>query len=120
MKKNSQNFLMITIAILWKIITEIVGSFENDSSIIKINNNDNENANHFQFQKIDENTISKLFNDLSTKVSTGEDKIPAKLTKLAKKHLIKPLTDAINISIASNIFPSKAKRGAVTPLDKGG
>ena len=53
-------------------------------------------------------------------MSTGEDKIPAKLTILAKKHLITPLTDAINSSIASNIFPSKAKRGAVTPLDKGG
>ena len=59
-----------------KIITEIVGSFENHSSIIKIKENkNNENANLFQFQKIDENTISKLFNDLKTKVSTGEDKI---------------------------------------------
>ena len=40
----------------------------------------------FNSRKLMKILISKLFNDLNTKVSTGEDKIPAKLTKLAKKH----------------------------------
>ena len=57
---------------------------------------------------------------MNTNTSTGEDKIPTKLVKLAKNHLVKPLKEAINSSIISNIFPNKAKRAAVTPLDKGG
>ena len=61
-----------------------------------------------------------LFKELDTNTSTGEDKIPPKLVKLASKFLIPPLTNAINISIHSSVFPDKAKWEAVTPLDKGG
>ena len=57
---------------------------------------------------------------MDVNVSTGEDKIPPKLVKLAKKYLVKPLTKAINISINSSVFPKMAKRAAVSPLDKGG
>ena len=64
--------------------------------------------------------VYKLFKGLHPKASTGEDKIPPKLVKLAEKSLISPLTNAINSSIRSSIFPHKAKRAAVTPLDKGG
>ena len=55
---------------------------------------------------------------MDVNVSTGEDKIPPKLVKLAKKYLVKPLTKAINISINSSVFPKMAKRAAVSPLDK--
>ena len=58
--------------------------------------------------------------ELNTKTSTGKDKIPPKLAKLASEYLVKPLTDAINSSIRSSFFPNKAKRAAITPLDKGG
>ena len=34
--------------------------------------------------------------------------------------MVEPLTKAVNRSIRSCIFPTKAKVGAVTPLDKGG
>ena len=40
-----------------------------------------------------------------------------KLVKVASKHLVKPLTTAINSSILSCVFPRMAK--IVTPLDKG-
>ena len=64
--------------------------------------------------------IEPLFLALNTKASTGEDKIPPKLAKLAKDYLKKPMTEAINSSSTSGVFPNKAKRAIVTPLDKGG
>ena len=73
----------------------------------------------FNFKEINHTDVYKLFKGLDTKTSTGEDKIPPKLVKLAEKSLISPLTNAINSSIRSRIFPHKAKRAAVTPLDKG-
>ena len=95
-----------------EIVENIVKDFENHPSIIKIKET-NTNTDLFNFKEIDENDIKKLFLDINTKTSTGEDKIP---TKLARNHL----KNAINSSIRSSIFPNKAKRAAVTPLDKGG
>ena len=108
------------------IVKDIIIKFKNHPSIIKIKEKEKDSEDGincgktFNFCKINENDISKLFNDLKTDVSTGEDKIPAKLTKLAKPYLIEPLTKAINSSISTNTFPLKAKRATVTPLDKGG
>ena len=102
-----------------EIVENIVKNFENHPSIIKIKET-NTNTDLFHFKKIDENDIKKLFLGINTKTSTGEDKIPTKLAKLARNHLLKPLKNAINSSIRSSIFPNKAKRAAVTPLDKGG
>ena len=62
----------------------------------------------------------KLFKELNINTSTGEDKIPPKLVKLASQYLVQPLTNAINSSIRSCVFPNNAKRAAITPLDKGG
>ena len=74
----------------------------------------------FHFKDINHSDVYKLFKGLDTKTSTGEDKIPPKLVKLAAESLIAPLTNEINSSIRSSIFPHKAKRAAVTPLYKGG
>ena len=49
-----------------------------------------------------------------------QDKIPAKLVKLSKQFLLKPLTKAINSSIRNSVFPNKAKRATITPIDEGG
>ena len=61
----------------------------------------------------------KLFKELNINTSTGEDKIPPKLVKLASQNLVQPLTNAINSSILSCVFPNNAKREAVTPLNNG-
>ena len=102
-----------------EIVENIVKNFENHPSIIKIKET-NTNTDLFHFKEIEENDIKKLFLGINTKTSTGEDKIPTKLAKLARNHLLKPLKNAINSSIRSSIFPNKAKRAAVTPLGKGG
>ena len=46
-------------------------------------------------------------------------KIPPKLVHLAARELSVPLTKAINISTRNSTFPERAKKAAVTPLDKG-
>ncbi|XP_057297642.1 uncharacterized protein LOC130628675 [Hydractinia symbiolongicarpus] len=63
--------------------------------------------------------IKKVFKEINTKASAGEDKIPPKLAKLASEHLILPLKNALNSSIRASFFPTKAKRAVVTPIDKG-
>ena len=102
-----------------EIVENIVKNFENHPSIIKIKES-NTDTDLSHFKEIDENAIKILFLDLNTKTSAVEDKIPTKLVKLAKNYLVKPLKNAINSSIRSSLFPNKAKRAAVTPLDKGG
>ena len=96
-----------------EIVENIVKNFENHPSIIKIKET-NINTDLFHFKEIDENDIKKLFLGINTKTSTGEAKIPTKLSKLAINHLLKPLKNAINTSIRSSIFPNKAKRAAVS------
>ncbi|XP_057293813.1 uncharacterized protein LOC130622373 [Hydractinia symbiolongicarpus] len=70
--------------------------------------------------EVSENEVSKLFGDLKVGVASGEDKITAKMVKLAKPYLIKPLTNAINNSICLSVFSRRAKRATVSPIDKGG
>ena len=62
------------------IVKDIIIKFKNHPSIIKIKGKEKDSedgtnsGNTFNFCKINENDISKLFNDLKT----DEDKIPAK------------------------------------------
>ena len=101
-----------------EIVENIDKNFENHPSIIKIKET-NTDTDLFHFKEIDENDVKKLFLGINTKTSTREDKIPTKLAKLDRNHLVKPLKNEINSSIRSSIFPNKAKCAAVTPLDKG-
>ena len=100
----------------------MIKDYEDHPSIIKIKENLKADANTgtFEFSNTDHNEIAKQIKSLKTDTSTGEDQIPTKIVKLSTQYLIKPLTNAINSSINSGIFPHKAKRAAVCPLDKGG
>ena len=99
-------------------INEIIKKYENHPSILEIKKHTTSDV--FSFKEIDENDLKRLFKEIKTDTSTGEDKIPPKLLKLAGQYLVKPLTMAINTSIHFNIFPTRAKIASVTPLDKGG
>ncbi|XP_057293820.1 uncharacterized protein LOC130622382 [Hydractinia symbiolongicarpus] len=83
---------------------------------VSLRNYQSENRN----EEVSENKVSKLFGDLKVGVASGEDKITAKMVKLAKPYLIKLLTNAINNSICLSVFPRRAKRATVSPIDKGG
>ena len=99
-----------------EIVENIVKNFKNKSKIKETNTN----TYLFNLKEIDENDIKKIFLGINMKISTGEDKIPTKLAKLARNHLVKPLKNAINSSIHSSISYNKAKWAAVAPLYKGG
>ena len=103
-----------------ELIQNILNNFSHHPSIIKIKETNRNINKKIQFKEIDNSTVEKLFSELNTKSSAGEDKIPPKLVKMAKRFLIKPVKDAINSSIRSKVFPTKSKRATITPIDKGG
>ena len=39
---------------------------------------------------------------------------------MASNFLSEPITDIFNTAIDTNIYPGRAKRASVTPIDKGG
>lgn len=61
----------------------------------------------------------KLLKTINIRKATGEDTIPPKLVKLAADNLAKHLTDVINLSIETCVFPDKARIASVSPFDKG-
>ena len=99
-------------------IHDIINKYEKHSSIVEIKKH--ATSDTFCFKEVSENEVMKLFGDVRSNTSTGEDKIPPKLFKLASQYLSKPLTKAINTSIKNSTFPTRAKIATVTPLDKGG
>lgn len=105
-----------------EVISKILETYKNHPSILEIKNSliDQNNEMLFNFKEVSENEVSKLFGDLKVGVASGEDKITAKMVKLAKPYLIKPLTNAINNSICLSVFQRRAKRATVSPIDKGG
>ena len=105
-------------------IFQILKKYENHPSILEIRKQsilaNKDNPQVFSFKEVNETEILKLIKEMKIDTSTGMDKIPPKLIKLAAPYLVKPLTNAINSSIEKKIFPKSAKIASVTPLDKGG
>ena len=74
----------------------------------------------FSFQNVDEDTMSKLIDNINSKNSSGVDELSTILIKLVKSDLLKPLTTIINQSLHTGIFPDKLKIAKVIPLFKKG
>ena len=81
------------------------------------------NGNHdnvFNFQLINEETISKTIDEMHTKVSCGCDGISSRLLKLIKHVLTKSLTLITNQILTTGIFPDKLETAKVIPIYKKG
>ena len=91
------------------VIDIIIKKFENHPSIIKIKESCTVTSEGFKFIEINEEDIENMFREININASLGEDKIPPKLAKLARKYLVKPLKEAINSSILHSVFPNNAK-----------
>ena len=52
------------------------------------------------------------------KKATGHDGISAKILKLAKPVIVRPITSLINLTIECSEFPDNAKNAMVSPLHK--
>ena len=63
----------------------------------------------FLFENVDEDTVSKLIDNINSKNSSGADELSTILIKLVKSDLLEPLTTIINQSLHTGIFPDKLK-----------
>ena len=102
---------------------DIVNSYKNHSSIIKIkkvvNGSDVSDSERFSFKTVNETEIKDLMRNLDIKKVSDIDTIPSKLVKLSADFLTPLFTKVINTSITQNIFLENAKTASVIPLDKG-
>ena len=81
---------------------------------------DNPTNSRFKFSLVCESVIDKIINDISAKNSSGPDGISTKLLKLVKHDLISPLTNIVNQTLSTGIFPDRLKIAKVIPIYKKG
>ena len=72
----------------------------------------------FEFQLITASYVSQLIDELLLNKSPGIDKIPAKVVKDCKIHIVDQLANLINCSLQTCTFPSAWKLAEVIPLMK--
>ena len=78
-------------------------------------------TNHrFHFQNVNIKTVLKAIDDLKSKTSAGLDGISNKILKLIKTEISPLLTEIINQSFATGIFPDSLKIAKITPIFKHG
>ena len=98
------------------IIADILSYYSNHSSVKAIK------AKHagksFNIPPATEESIEEIIDKLNPKKATGIDNCPAKLVKLSKDVIKKPLTKVINLSIESSKFPKLMKYGKILPKYK--
>ena len=68
----------------------------------------------------DANYVKDLLREIKTKKSSGPDKIPSKLLKIAMNVVAPSLTDIFNKSLCTSIYPKDWKMANVTPIYKNG
>ena len=98
-------------------VNEIISHYENHPSIKLINDNQT-NAQSFNFGTVCASLICKKLKCLKTKKASGFDNISPKFLKIAATNLSLTLTPIINNSITSMQYPDHAKRAIVSPLFK--
>ena len=73
---------------------------------------DNSTNSRFKFSLVSESVIGKIMNDISPKNSSGPDGI------IVKQDLISPLTNIVNQTLSTGIFPDRLKIAEVIPIYK--
>ena len=74
----------------------------------------------FNLPVISVDFVSREIDIMSEKKATGLDDISCKLLKLAKPVIVNSLTQIMNLSLKSGVFPNAWKEAKVIPLHKGG
>ena len=69
----------------------------------------NPTSSRFFFELVEENTVSKIIDNLSKKNGCGIDELSTHLIKSIKSEILGPLTITINQSLVTGIFPDKLK-----------
>lgn len=71
----------------------------------------------FQFKQIDGGLVRKVIHAIISN-STGPDGLPPKLYKLMSQYISQPISDIINCSFTSGVYPSALKHISITPIPK--
>ncbi|CAB4024457.1 Hypothetical predicted protein, partial [Paramuricea clavata] len=74
----------------------------------------------FNFQTVSESNVYRLLLSLNPRKSTGIDKIPAKIIRIAAPVITNSLTKIFNMAIISSTVPFEWKIARVTPIFKNG
>ena len=74
----------------------------------------------FSLNPITSHTLLRHITDIKPKSSSGRDQISNKILKLATPSLLLPLTELINLSLATGYVPSQVTLAKVVPLHKEG
>ncbi|CAB4036522.1 Hypothetical predicted protein, partial [Paramuricea clavata] len=74
----------------------------------------------FNFQTVSESNVYRLRLSLNPRKSTGIDKIPAKIIRIAAPVITNSLTKIFNLAIISSTVPFEWKIARVTPIFKNG
>ena len=74
----------------------------------------------FVFQPITPDDVRKVILDMHTNKAPGFDKVPISVVKDCLEHILPTLTDLINHSFWSSVFPRAWKKGEVVPHRKEG
>ncbi|XP_071127695.1 uncharacterized protein [Mytilus edulis] len=75
-------------------------------------------SNKLIFQPINEEFVSKRIGKINVKKATGIDGISPKILHAAKPVVIKPITQLVNLSLSTSIFPDSLKIAQVAPVHK--
>ena len=74
----------------------------------------------FHFKKESEKNVAKLFDKLKNNVATGIDTLNAKIIKDSKSSILQYLTELINLSFETGVFPDSMKIAIISPIFKEG
>ena len=78
----------------------------------------NPNNSSFLIAPTTEKEIADLISTLNPQTATGPDSIPTSILKLISPTVSKPLSDIINISFSTGVFPSCLKKSTIIPIHK--
>ena len=109
-KANDFNRFFATIG---KNLQEKLGILSTEPNLDNLNQEEG-----FTFHEETEETISKLIDNIRIDVATGYCTISARILKDAKPSIVTPLTQLVNISFRTSIFPQKMKIAIIKPLFK--
>ena len=114
-KEVSNTFNNFFVNIGPKTEKEIPYSFKSPTSYLK-----NRIDTNFFIAHTSEDEILKIILSLDDNKSSGPSSIPIKLLKIAAPYVITPLSDIVNHSFLTGVFPSAIKIAKVVPIHKAG
>ena len=80
----------------------------------------NEGDSIIFLQPTDEEEIANIISSLSSSKASGPNSIPYRILLLLKNDISKQLTDLLNLSVLTGVFPSVFKTAKVVPVFKKG